>query len=511
MKKKIPVFESDEQAISFLKEIDLTEYDLSPFKPKLLGRLQMMAIYGLMGLAIIISAAILLLIIYPKKWLVDAVEWIFAEQAIVVLFAWICTMLAVFLLIYPVINYLRTNQNRRIEIIKGFHTPKLIKSYFWQFRMGRDDIRDLFRKSDQLKASVDSKAKAKLDSEFEAKFNEIIRDEFGFGCYQLSFVVLVVVAFIVMFFAFTGGFSLAAKLAGRTDILEPPLGIPIDLISIAAIFGAYIWVTSDAISRNYNGALHASDLSWYALRLIIAVPLGQAISMAAGTDAKSGQLGAGWAAFLAFFISMFSLDRINQILGSVANRALNLPALAPAEQEDVVIRLPGVDQRVSNLLGAEGVTTIAQVVAADPVRLSLRAALPFYYVLSLVDAGILWKFVGNKLVTGWCKFGLTGASSVLDCPDFSSSAQLETILDKAAKVKELKTALEKAAAEQPQPDPAAQQAPAAGEALDQAEADLRAACDRPLLSDIAKKTEVEVSGIERIFASIKQELVRQVR
>ena len=33
MKKKIPVFETDEQADRFVETADLTEYDLSQFKP----------------------------------------------------------------------------------------------------------------------------------------------------------------------------------------------------------------------------------------------------------------------------------------------------------------------------------------------------------------------------------------------------------------------------------------------------------------------------------------------
>ena len=33
MKKKIPIFESDEEAERFVERADLTEYDLSQFKP----------------------------------------------------------------------------------------------------------------------------------------------------------------------------------------------------------------------------------------------------------------------------------------------------------------------------------------------------------------------------------------------------------------------------------------------------------------------------------------------
>jgi len=62
------------------------------------------------------------------------------------------------------------------------------------------------------------------------------------------------------------------------------------------------------------------------------------------------------------------------------------------------------------------VSTIAQLVAVDPIRTSIRSGLPFEYILRLIDAAILWVFVGDKL-TQLRPLGLRGASDVLDLYD----------------------------------------------------------------------------------------------
>ena len=95
-----------------------------------------------------------------------------------------------------------------------------------------------------------------------------------------------------------------------------PLGLRLDLVSVAAIFGAYTWIASNSITRGHLWTFHPSDLAWYALRLLIAVPLGQAIAQTAPGSATAGAVGA----FLAFVISMFSLDGIKKFLAAAATR-----------------------------------------------------------------------------------------------------------------------------------------------------------------------------------------------
>jgi hypothetical protein len=216
----------------------------------------------------------------------------------------------------------------------------------------------------------------------------------------------------------------------------------LDLVSVAAIFGAYTWVASDAITRNHQWTLHPSDLSWYALRLIIAVPLGQAIALlwhgapsgGGGSSASVGLLGAGTGAFLAFVISMFSLDSITQILSSIASKTGALPSTTPEERDDVVLRLPGVDEEKARTLQVEGVSTIAQLITVDPILISIRTGLQFEYILRLIDVALIWRYFGanTKLL---CSLGFTGASSLLklrdaQCDQNSIASDVETDTEK---------------------------------------------------------------------------------
>ncbi|HUL06729.1 MAG TPA: hypothetical protein VLV76_10380 [Candidatus Acidoferrum sp.] len=358
----------------------------------------------------------------------------------------VCVLLSVLLVLVPVCIYVTVGQAKRLDVIRGYYPPHVIAHYLEQFWAGRDGFADLIEKwkhrlilapdaetnprtidgrpltPDQVKAEL--KSHSDLRTNLTTKFNELLQDDFGMRIYVAPMVLLATVTAVVMYFGFLGGISLAKiQIASATGTAAPkPLDIPLlglklDLVSIAAIFGAYTWITSDSITRNYQSTFHPSDLLWYSLRLVIAVPLGQAISMlalpATTNSANVTAVEPGtWGAFLAFVISMFSFDSIVKYLGNAANRFTNTQNATPAERDDLAVKLPGVDEETARRLAAEGVTTIAQLVSVDPVRLSVRSGLTFDFVLALIDAAILWTYAAGKIA---ClrEFGFKGASNIL--------------------------------------------------------------------------------------------------
>jgi hypothetical protein len=228
------------------------------------------------------------------------------QQDALLAFTVVCVSLALFLLVAPVCRYVVVGQGRRLEIIKGYYTPNIIARYFDQFWAGRDGFADLIdRWKSRIKLDPDAesspptingqpltvpevrairRAREQLDRDLRAKFDELLAADFGFGMYLIPLVLLVAIGGIVMYFGFLGGISLAKACsdkgcAAASPVIIPLFGLRLDLVSIAAIFGAYTWVASDSITRNYQSTFHPSDLAWYALRFIVAVPLGEAISM----------------------------------------------------------------------------------------------------------------------------------------------------------------------------------------------------------------------------------------
>ncbi len=339
-------------------------------------------------------------------------------------FSLVCVLLSLWLLIGPVFAYINIGQPKKIEIIRGFYSPDLIARYFDQFWRGRDGFAALVRQWRAQRPNLSPD----LTAELETKFAGLFRDDFGPSVYLAPSVLLTAVGFIVLFFGYAGGIALGEALVNGSPPITP-LGVQLDLVSVAAIFGAFTWIASDSITRNHQWTFHPSDLSWYALRLIIAVPLGQAISViwraapgAAGST-PAALLGTGTGAFLAFVISMFSLDSITKILSNVAAKAGMLPSTTPEERNDVIVKLPGVDEEKASALRTEGVTTIAQLIAVDPIRTSIRTGLPFEYVVCLIDAALLWRYVGVQL-DALREFGFIGASQVLNFAEAQRPAEI---------------------------------------------------------------------------------------
>jgi len=333
-------------------------------------------------------------------------------------FSLICDFLALWLLMAPVFGYLRVGQVKKVDVIKGFYTPELISEYFDQFWSGRDSIAALVKQWLDHRPEQHDDLVKKLND----RFGSIIVEDFGGGVYVVPALILVAIGFIVLFFGFSGGIAYAKQLLVGSKELPPvmPLGLRLDLVSVAAIFGAYTWVAGDSITRAHQWTFHSSDLFWYALRLLIAVPLGQAIAAAVASVPAASTTGAtagvtvttGVGAFLAFVISMFSFDAIKKYLSAAATRLGNAPAGSPDERNDIVTKMAGVDEAAADALRAEGVSTIAQLTAVDPIRISILTGLPFAYVLRLIDSAILWTFFRDK-TEQLREFGLRGASAML--------------------------------------------------------------------------------------------------
>jgi hypothetical protein len=331
-------------------------------------------------------------------------------------FAAVSTFLSLWLVMAAVFAYLNVGQKKKIEVITGFYTPNSIADYFDQFWAGRDGFPRLVQNFRHATPELEPGATKALQDQFRQLFAE----DFGVNVFVIPIMIFVAAGGIVLFLGYSGGLAYAVTVgSGAPPTVPPPVlpfGINFDLVTIAAIFGAYTWVASDVIVRSHQWTLNPSDLAWYALRMIVAVPLGQALALAAGgataTAATGVTVPAGIGAFAAFVGSMFSLDAITSALGTAATR-FNLPMKSGTEErDDLIVKLAGVDDAKARALTMEGVTTIGQLVTIDPIRVSIRTGLPFEYILNLVNAALLWVFVGNALPS-LAPLGLRGASDVL--------------------------------------------------------------------------------------------------
>jgi hypothetical protein len=329
-------------------------------------------------------------------------------------FSLLCVMLSLWLVLGQAFSYVTTGQAKKIQFIKGFFPPAIIAAYFREFSSGNSKALDAANALSSAAGKDDEQCRQAVVA-LTVEFDTVLEENFGLSAYVIPATLFAAVAFIVLFIGYAGGLGYAESLVTKLPPPVRPLGLTLDLVSVAAIFGAFTWIATDAITRNHQWTFHPTDLSWYTLRLVFAVPLGQAIAITWSGNGSAGT-GPSTGAFLAFVISMFSLERITTILGNAATKFGGAPTSTQAERDDIILTLPGVDEEKARALALEGISTILQLKSIDPIRSSLRTGLPFEYIVSLIDAAILWNFVGNDL-PNMRPFGFPGASYVLNFLD----------------------------------------------------------------------------------------------
>jgi hypothetical protein len=185
-------------------------------------------------------------------------------------------------------------------------------------------------------------------------------------------------------------------------------------IGVAALAGAYMWVVNDFISRARRLDFAPSDVFWGLLRLLIAVPMGYAFAALASD--KVGQ-------FLAFAVGAFPLTALTSMLRRLANKNLGLEETAE-ESSDDIIKLQGLNRTIVERLSNEDITTITQIAYCDPVELTMRSNLSFYFVTDCMNQALAWMYLQADLDT-IRPLGMRGAIEIkhlIDAYDDSASS-----------------------------------------------------------------------------------------
>ena len=158
-----------------------------------------------------------------------------------------------------------------------------------------------------------------------------------------------------------------------------PLGdVVLPLASAAAVAGAYMFVVSDAILRARRGTMNPSDVYWYSLRLLIAIPMGLAFTQLAAATV---------AGLVSFGLGAFPIDSITKLLRRFTNKSFG--GAEDAQEADELVKLDGVTVPISVALVAEGIESIDELVGADPVLLSLKSGIPFPSILRFASQAVV--------------------------------------------------------------------------------------------------------------------------
>jgi hypothetical protein len=158
-----------------------------------------------------------------------------------------------------------------------------------------------------------------------------------------------------------------------------PLGdVILPLASVSAVAGAYMFVVSDAILRARRATMNASDVHWYSLRLLIAIPMGLALTQLAAVTV---------AGLVSFGLGAFPIDSITKLLRRYTNKSFG--GAEDAQETDELVKLDGVTVPISVALVAEGIESIDELVGTDPVLLSLKCGIPFPSILRFASQAVV--------------------------------------------------------------------------------------------------------------------------
>ncbi|RQR62634.1 hypothetical protein DIE18_10635 [Burkholderia sp. Bp9125] len=205
-------------------------------------------------------------------------------------------------------------------------------------------------------------------------FANLYHEQYGLWAFVPPFLILLVVAYaitaIAAWLCTQGGCATAEKATCILGLSAP--------VIVASIAGATMYVVSDAVLAIRRRALNASDMYWYALRLFLAIPL----ALVAAPHVVA-----------AFGLTILPVEEIIKVIRRIA--ALNLTQLEKDEDApDELLNLSGVTKAVTASLHAEGITSIEQMAAADPVTLSIRTGFPFRFTLRLGSQAIVRRHFG---------------------------------------------------------------------------------------------------------------------
>ncbi len=243
-----------------------------------------------------------------------------------------------------------------------------------------------------------------INSSLENIFDDLYYDQHG----RSDFFVPMILLFFTIFISTV--LCILVYLEQITIVLDD---FDATVIAIASMAGAYMYIVSDSIQSVRQRSLNSSTLYWYTLRMLLAIPIGVALTSLIAKDAQP---------FVAFGLGALPMDTLIKSLRRLSTEKLNLTV--EEEESDQLIRLEGVTGRISSLLIAEGVDSIDQIITVDPVSLSIRTGLPFKFILHLGSQAIVRRHLGEtaeKLMP----LGLADARSIAALIDDLDNKKIE--------------------------------------------------------------------------------------
>jgi hypothetical protein len=278
----------------------------------------------------------------------------------------------------PLIRFLALGWKERLTEFKGRLRDDAIYAYLAQF----------------WKQRLDENPEAKSDTlAAERLLNTIYVGGYGRRGFITPLMCLLVVTFIAAVLVTQSGIDACiqygcvsgTRSAAVTGHFAPMGDVTLPQATAAAIAGAYLFVVWDAILQTRRRATNISDIYWYVLRVLLAVPIGLGLSQAASPTLAS---------LVSIGLGAFPIDALMKLLRRLTNKSIGNDE--SAQVGDQLVQLAGVTVPISATLAAEGVDSIDELIGMDPVLLSIRSGIPFPSVLRFASQAVVRLHLGEK-------------------------------------------------------------------------------------------------------------------
>ncbi len=172
-------------------------------------------------------------------------------------------------------------------------------------------------------------------------------------------------------------------------------------VAVGVISGAYMWVVADLLLRCRQRQLAPVDLYWYALRFVVAIPLGFAFAGFLKDEAAMG---------IAFLLGAFPTNTLLTIARRIGSRKLGLSESGEEAESDVE-QIQGITKGLAERFRDEGISTVLQLAYCDPIDLTIRTSFSFNYVIDCVSQALAWIYL-EKDMEKTRKWSLRGAQEI---------------------------------------------------------------------------------------------------
>src|SRR5262249_38376961 len=193
------------------------------------------AVSTAIGLFVVVSAIAL------TEWGLKSLarDYNLSPKTVIVVLAILGACLGLLVLLSPVYYYVRVTQRARRRLISSYYRPDTIAEYLQQFWSSGDNVRELL-----LRCKPGEALEPSVEAGLTDAFNRILDEHFGYKRFFFPTILLSLIGFLVLYFVIEGSLSVARSPKGSIDASLFMIGITLDGVTLAAVFGAYTWVTT---------------------------------------------------------------------------------------------------------------------------------------------------------------------------------------------------------------------------------------------------------------------------